>query len=109
MASMIFYTLYLPFAMLAILSLVQAQHTDPGAVPLGARPVLEEHEEEAGSDSSALLNGVHLLKSKSKRGIRRCPKCNNNFKPIRSHHDSVTGRCIVKFGKYLFSFSFIFH
>jgi len=29
-------------------------------------------------------------------GIRRCRKCQDNFKPPRAHHDSVTGRCIVK-------------
>lgn len=29
--------------------------------------------------------------------MRRCPKCGENFKPGRAHHDSVTGRCIVKF------------
>lgn len=106
-ALIIFYTLYLPFSMMAIASLIRAQHTDPGAVPLGARPVLEEHEEEGGSDISSLINKDNMNISKTKklqRGIRRCPKCNNNFKPIRAHHDSVTGRCIVKFGKSLFSF-----
>lgn len=30
------------------------------------------------------------------RGTRRCHKCNDNYKPPRAHHDSVTGRCIVK-------------
>eukprot|EP00545_Synedropsis_sp_CCMP1620_P013942 CAMPEP_0119006392 /NCGR_PEP_ID=MMETSP1176-20130426/2270_1 /TAXON_ID=265551 /ORGANISM="Synedropsis recta cf, Strain CCMP1620" /LENGTH=322 /DNA_ID=CAMNT_0006958301 /DNA_START=231 /DNA_END=1199 /DNA_ORIENTATION=- len=34
------------------------------------------------------------------RAIRRCAKCNDNFKPPRAHHDSVTGRCIVKFDHY---------
>jgi hypothetical protein len=30
------------------------------------------------------------------RTIHRCRKCNDNYKPSRAHHDSVTGRCIVK-------------
>jgi hypothetical protein len=34
------------------------------------------------------------------RAIRRCHKCNDNFKAPRAHHDSVTGRCIVKFDHY---------
>lgn len=36
----------------------------------------------------------------SKRGTRRCHKCNDNYKPPRAHHDSVTGRCIVKMDHY---------
>ena len=35
-----------------------------------------------------------------RRGIRRCRKCNDNYKPSRAHHDSVTGRCIVKMDHY---------
>ena len=34
------------------------------------------------------------------RGTRRCHKCNDNYKPPRAHHDSVTGRCIVKLDHY---------
>jgi hypothetical protein len=33
----------------------------------------------------------------TERAIRRCHKCQNNYKPDRAHHDSMTGRCIVKF------------
>lgn len=36
------------------------------------------------------------LTNKRRRGIRRCRKCQDNYKPPRAHHDSVTGRCIVK-------------
>jgi hypothetical protein len=31
-----------------------------------------------------------------RRGVRRCGKCNDNYKPQRAQHDSITGRCIVK-------------
>lgn len=42
-------------------------------------------------------NNTSSSPSKRRRGIRRCRKCNDNYKPPRAHHDSVTGRCIVKF------------
>lgn len=88
--------------MMAIISLFQAQHTDPGAVPLGARPVLEEDDHDGddtkNSASSSLLSRMDGSQHpKKKIRIRRCHKCKNNFKPARAHHDSVTGRCIVKF------------
>jgi len=44
--------------------------------------------------SSASSNGKS---SSRRRGLRRCHKCADNFKAPRAHHDSVTGRCIVKF------------
>lgn len=101
-SSIIFYAFYLPVSMMAIISLFQAQHTDPGAVPLGARPVLEEDDHDGddtkNSASSSLLSRMDGSQHpKKKIRIRRCHKCKNNFKPARAHHDSVTGRCIVKF------------
>jgi len=122
--------------------------TDPGAVPLGARPLIpssdpnsssiteegsinlsdknigkpESNEEDQDDNSALLQNGksdstsmmakekklslekqclmTPLTEVQRKRGIRRCAKCNDNFKPIRAHHDSVTGRCIVKMDHY---------
>ena len=166
---------------MALGNLIMAQHTDPGSIPVGARPLrIEEEEEHSGeavmdsngdinsnideeeedevSVQSALLlkrdgidtsivmgKGILLdgndgdangngngnqdedgnqhckeigsqerglsqgsvsssgnfqarqKKIQRKRGIRRCRKCANNYKPPRSHHDSVTGRCISKF------------
>jgi hypothetical protein len=87
---------------MAIINLFQAQHTNPGAVPLGARPILEEDDNDKNSASSSLLSRIEGAQHpKKKIRIRRCHKCKNNFKPARAHHDSVTGRCIVKFGKFL--------
>ena len=40
--------------------------------------------------------GVLTYAQRFPRGVRRCKKCHGNFKPARAHHDSVTGRCIVK-------------
>ncbi len=83
---------------MALVNLFTVQHTDPGAVPLGARPLpIEPEELDKDGDQSSLLEGqVNNVRTR-RRGIRRCRKCNNNYKPPRSHHDSVTGRCIVKF------------
>jgi len=152
-----------------------AQHTDPGSIPIGARPLRVEDEVEVGEEeaegldkndevsvqSACLLkrdgNGIDTSiivgkgialdddeeedcsgklklaqgkqetlkvgggldgnipsgtgsgtgsarigkkKVQRRRGIRRCRKCGNNYKPPRSHHDSVTGRCISKFDHY---------
>lgn len=74
---------YLPLAGMAVWSLYKAWRTDPGAVPMGARPLMTVRK--AGSTDQP------------ERAIRRCHKCNDNFKPARAHHDSITGRCIVKF------------
>jgi palmitoyltransferase ZDHHC3/7/25 len=80
-----FAILYLPLTSIAIISLFKAWLTNPGAVPMGARPLTALKR----SGSTELV-----------RSIRRCHKCNDNFKPPRAHHDSVTGRCIVKFDHY---------
>lgn len=90
-----------------------AQHTDPGAIPLGARPLRIYNDEdeqngdgksESGSVASSLLDGIDVNKVAARdsnvdrrKGVRRCRKCRGNYKPPRSHHDSVTGRCISKF------------
>lgn len=52
---------------------------------MGARPLPEPEADKE-----------NLIAPLRQRGIRRCRKCNDNFKPARAHHDSVTGRCIVK-------------
>eukprot|EP00934_Nitzschia_sp_Nitz4_P008364 Nitzschia sp. Nitz4//scaffold8_size234185//12266//13635//NITZ4_001230-RA/size234185-augustus-gene-0.254-mRNA-1//-1//CDS//3329559725//8354//frame0 len=83
----IFLLVYVPIAMLALWSLYMAFSTNPGAVPMGARPLVTVKR----ADSNSNANGGR------QRALRRCHKCNDNFKPNRAHHDSVTGRCIVKF------------
>ena len=92
----IFSCMYCPAAAMALISLFVAWTTDPGAVPYGARPLEPSAAttdepcqlEEGRTNTSAV--------STTRRGIRRCRKCNDNYKPPRAHHDSVTGRCIVK-------------
>lgn len=87
-AQFVFVCIYLPMAVLAMLSLFRASTTNPGAVPLGARPFTTVRRATSGEFLSSPPTG---------RSIRRCHKCCDNFKPSRAHHDSVTGRCIVKF------------
>lgn len=86
-ANGIFLLFYLPAFLLALSSLFMAWSSDPGAVPMGARPLVTVRNASSGG---AVSTG-------RRRGMRRCPKCGENFKPGRAHHDSVTGRCIVKF------------
>lgn len=87
-AQIIFGVMYVPAFTLALASLFMAWSTNPGAVPLGARPLPDNTGDEE--------NDLAPLKEVKQRGTRRCRRCNNNYKPPRSHHDSVTGRCIVK-------------
>mmetsp|Transcript_24875 Transcript_24875/g.42322 ORF Transcript_24875/g.42322 Transcript_24875/m.42322 type:complete len:444 (-) Transcript_24875:1021-2352(-) len=83
-AQIIYYGIYLPLTLLAVASLYMAWRTDPGSVPMGARPLTTI--KKAGKETI----------TKPSRAIRRCAKCNDNFKPARAHHDSVSGRCVVK-------------
>lgn len=72
-----------------------ATTTNPGAVPMGARPLRSNLE--AGEDNAIIVErDVTRGGLQRRRGVRRCRKCNDNYKPSRAHHDSVTGRCIVK-------------
>jgi DHHC palmitoyltransferase len=153
-SNLLFYVFYVPIALLAVASLLQATLTDPGAVPMGAQPFVKvrrilSHRTSSTTDllpppthSSSNVEGVvdelHTRNDTSKSNnstpiptdgnftnvpltsstaqnvpttttavtnddsssIRRCYKCNDNYKPARAHHDSVTGRCIVKFDHY---------
>jgi hypothetical protein len=84
----VFLLLYTPATILALTSLFMAWTTNPGAVPMGARPLVTVKRAASGEFSPV---------PDRQRGIRRCQKCNDNYKAPRAHHDSVTGRCIVKF------------
>lgn len=99
-ATAVFLLLYTPSVFMAVWSLLKAYLTDPGAVPLGARPLVTVRRAQSSTASSDDGNSVSSQSNKPQprqRAIRRCHKCNDNYKPNRAHHDSVTGRCIVKF------------
>ena len=91
----IFFGIYCPAAFMALWSLFTAWTTNPGAVPFGARPLTTV--KMAGSNTTSSAS------QKQARAIRRCAKCNDNYKPPRAHHDSVTGRCIVKMDHYWYA------
>lgn len=69
--------------------------SDPGCVPMGARPLVVVRRASSTGASSGSDGASNT--TRNQRALRRCHKCNDNFKPSRAHHDSVTGRCIVKF------------
>lgn len=60
----------------------KAMTTNPGAVPSDARPVDHDESTEKGANSN-------------NKKYRMCLKC-DAFKPGRTHHCSVCGRCVVK-------------
>ncbi|PIN25768.1 putative DHHC-type Zn-finger protein [Handroanthus impetiginosus] len=64
--------------------------TDPGCVPLGWRPAVDE--EKGDTDP---LTMTEFPDDKENRKIRYCRKC-NHLKPPRCHHCSVCGRCVLK-------------
>lgn len=86
----VFLLIYTPIAILAVSSLYMAWSTDPGGVPMGARPLVTVKRAPCGEIKPTTKKGGR------QRAMRRCPKCNDNYKPDRAHHDSVTGRCIGK-------------
>lgn len=94
LSQLLYGLLYVPFSALALASLFMATTTDPGAVPMGARPIPANLASE--SDSIVVERDTVRGGLRRRRGIRRCRKCNDNYKPPRAHHDSVTGRCVVK-------------
>ena len=51
------------------------------------------------SNGNTVENGLDRVRRPIVRmkGIKVCKACKFNYKPVRSHHDSVTGRCICKF------------
>lgn len=141
LSNLLFYVCYVPISLLAVVSLFQATFTNPGAVPLGARPFVKVRrilshrtssttdllpppsssgESVDGNNSNTSNTNTSTAPITSTGGstlaptattavattevdassIRRCYKCNDNYKPARAHHDSVTGRCIVKFDHY---------
>ena len=129
-AKIIMYGCYTPCVLLALYSHYLTWTTDPGAVSMGAKPYEDltkfcrpASSGRSGSDENRNVSESRLMSAgessyssndykndsislsltysqRFPRGVRRCKKCNGNFKPPRAHHDSVTGRCIVKLDHY---------
>jgi hypothetical protein len=97
LAQCLYGILYVPPSVLALWSLTMAATTDPGSVPMGARPLPSNLASgEDGADVVTERDGAGGGGLRRRRGVRRCGKCDDNYKPGRAHHDSVTGRCVVK-------------
>jgi len=73
--------LYSSLTFLSLASHATAMLTNPGAVPSDAQPLPAE--------------AAALEEQGGWRKRRFCSRC-KAFKPARAHHDSVTGRCVVK-------------
>ncbi|KAH7290039.1 hypothetical protein KP509_30G029900 [Ceratopteris richardii] len=79
--------------------------TDPGSVPEHWRPALEEEGLEAHSgplSEAPTLNGATTSSdaasvngSVQSQNVRYCRRC-SHYKPPRTHHCSVCGRCVLK-------------
>ncbi|XP_010448848.1 PREDICTED: probable protein S-acyltransferase 13 [Camelina sativa] len=69
--------------------------TDPGGVPTGWRPELDIEKSDGNQTLIGEANPSLSVGDSSTHGVRYCRKC-NQYKPPRSHHCSVCGRCILK-------------
>ncbi|KAJ1454427.1 DHHC palmitoyltransferase-domain-containing protein [Pelagophyceae sp. CCMP2097] len=76
---------------LALAAHLKVMLSDPGAVPKHAEPLP--------GDAARLTEAVAAGASQRKRAKGWCHRC-SAYKPPRAHHDSVTGRCIVKLDHY---------
>jgi hypothetical protein len=76
LSQILYALLYVPFSALALASLFMATMTDPGAVPMGARPIPAN----LASESDSIVTERDTVRGglRRRRGIRRCRKCNDN-------------------------------
>ena len=93
------YCIYELYTVVAMYAHLKTMTTDPGAVPRAALPLpsdVIEMDHEA-NRVMALKNNTNnsnekVLMDKFKKTCKRCAA----FKPIRAHHCSICGRCVVK-------------
>ena len=93
------YCIYELYTVVAMYAHLKTMTTDPGAVPRAALPLpsdVMEMDHEA-NRVMALKNNTNnsnekVLMDKFKKTCKRCAA----FKPIRAHHCSICGRCVVK-------------
>jgi len=103
---------YLMFVM-SLAHHFRAQFTDPGVVPPDACPLPDYFERVLLPRYGSSITAKELAEKEKGLSCRVCGRCNGNssssgqggssespFKPPRAHHDSITGRCVVKFDHY---------
>jgi len=94
LGKLIFICLYLPTVLMALISLYMAWSSDPGAVPLGARPLVKPQENKQTLErvtdthldvplSSHLSANLGVGFNLPHKSVRRCHKCEDNYKPPR--------------------------
>lgn len=89
---------FLAFVVMLTWSYFAAVCTDPGSVPPGWMPFADEEEaSEQLENFGSYRSEVENLTGSSRP--RFCKKC-NAWKPPRAHHDSMTGRCVLKMDHY---------
>lgn len=74
--------------LVAMYSHYKTMTTDPGAVPNNAKPLVDDYIEIDHEVNKQTNTGL----DKYKKMCRRCQA----FKPLRAHHCSTCGRCVVK-------------
>lgn len=74
----------------------KAMTTDPGAVPKHAIPLEDDQQENNYAlDLAEMSNLPNNSGGPDQRYKKFCKKC-KAFKPLRAHHCSICGRCIIK-------------
>ena len=66
--------------------------TDPGAVPKHALPLEDDVVEKNFALDAAEMSKIKSVDQKYKKYCKRCKA----FKPLRAHHCSICGRCVIK-------------
>jgi palmitoyltransferase ZDHHC3/7/25 len=73
---------------IAMYSHIKTMTTNPGAVPHSALPLEDDQDEVDHEANMKLMPNLETFK-------KTCRRC-HAFKPVRAHHCSICGRCVVK-------------
>jgi palmitoyltransferase len=88
--------LYNFLSIMTIYSHFLTMTSDPGSVPFDALPLLDDQQEKDVEAAIELESNLDIDPIHTTRKYKKwCKKC-NAFKPKRSHHCSICGRCIIK-------------
>lgn len=88
---------YTGLAVMCLWSYFAAVSTDPGRVPAGWHPFADEQQARAELERMSYSN--YYFDRRDPRRPRYCKRC-QAWKPERSHHCSVSGRCVLKMDHY---------
>ena len=80
----------------ALIGHLRALLTDPGAVPALARPLSPALQSQCHHLETPMPNATAAKEKAKALHTRLCGKCVEHYKPPRSHHCSISSRCITK-------------